>query len=112
MVRVAPLLLVMSLLLSAGAAPVSLRPGDPALDGNDYLISDADFRAIVSAARDCLKQKVPWCTARRVHVTSATTVDVHLGPVTEYGEQGLLYVRRTKVGWKVVKCGFPELHIF
>jgi hypothetical protein len=56
MARVVPVLLLVLLLVSAGASPVSLRPGDPALDGKDYLLSDADFRAIVLAARECLQR--------------------------------------------------------
>jgi hypothetical protein len=108
MSRVVPLLLLIALLISAGASPVALRPGDPTLDGKDSLISDADFRAIVSVARECLQRKVPWCTARRVHVITATKVEVHLGPSDKYGEQGTLDVQRTKAGWKVIVCAAPE----
>ena len=109
MARCLSLVLAISLTLSAAAAsPVALRSGDPALDGNDYLLSDADFRAIVSAARDCLKRKVPWCSARRVHVITATRVEVHLGPNDKYGELGTLEVHRTNGGWKVVKCAPGE----
>jgi hypothetical protein len=55
---------------------------------------------------------VPWCTARRVHVITATKVEVHLGPSDKYGEQGTLDVQRTKAGWKVVECAASERIIF
>ncbi len=108
MVRGLFLVFATSLAVSVAASPVALRPGDPALDGKDYLLSDADFRAIVSAARACLQHKAPWCTARRVHVITATKVEVHLGPSDQYGEQGTLDVQRTKGSWKVVECAAPE----
>ncbi len=109
MPRFVPLLLVMSLAaLVAVASPVVLRPGDPALDGKDYLLSDGDFRAIVSTARACLKSKAPALNARRVHVITATKVEVFLGPVDKYGERGSLDVQRTKGEWKVVQCAAPE----
>ena len=96
------------LVVSVAAAPVAVRPGDPALDGKDYLISDADFRAIVSAVRVCLKSKAPSLSARRVHVITARKVEVFLGPIDKYGEQGSLDVQRTKGEWKVVQCAAPE----
>ncbi len=99
---------MMSLVVSVAASPVALRPGDPALDGKDYLISEQDFRAIVSAARACLKSKAPALNARRVHVITATKVEVFLGPTDKFGEQGSLDVQRTKGGWKVVECAAPE----
>jgi hypothetical protein len=102
------LLLAAALAQHVTAGSVVLRPGDPALDGKDYLLSDADFRAIVSAARDCLQRKVPGCTARRVHVITATKVEVHLGPSDKYGEQGTLDIQRTKGGWRVVQCAASE----
>jgi hypothetical protein len=111
MPRAIPLMLVL-LVVSATASPVALRPSDPALDGKDYLISDADFRAIVSAARACLKSKEPAVNARRVHVITATKVEVFLGPTDKYGDQGSLDVKRTKGEWKVVWCGAPERIIF
>jgi hypothetical protein len=90
------------LAVSAVASPIALRPGDPALDGKDYLISDADFRAIVSATRACLKSKAPALTARRVHVISSAKAQVYLGPTDAHGEKGSLDVQRTKHGWKLV----------
>lgn len=112
MTRCLFLVFAMSLVISVAASPVVLRSGDPALDGKDYLLSDRDFRAIVSAARTCLQRKVPWCTLRRVHVVTATEVEVHLGPGDKYGEQGSLDVQRTKGGWKVIECAASERIIF
>ena len=112
MARAVPLFLLVSLAVSLAASPVVLRPGDPALDGKDHLISDADFRAIVSAARACLKSKAPALTARRVHVVSNAKVEVYLGPTDAYGEKGSLDVQRTKDGWKLIWCGAPERIIF
>src|SRR5438876_11209015 len=88
-----PLLLLFLFLVSLAASPVVLRPGDPALDGKDYLLSDADFRAIVAAARACLQRKAPSLNARRVHVITRTKVEVYLGPTDKYGEQGSLDVQ-------------------
>ena len=104
------LFLVFAALLAmpVGASPVALRSGDPALDGKDYLLSDADFRAIVSAARACVQRKIPGGSARRVHVISASKVEVYLGPTDKFGEQGFLDVQRTKGEWKVVQCAAPE----
>jgi hypothetical protein len=104
MARVVPLFLLMLLLVvSAGASPVVLRPGDPALDGQDQLLSDADFHAIVAVARAFLQRKTPWYSARRVHVVSPAKVEVYLNPIDEYGyEKGPLYVQKTKGGWKVI----------
>jgi len=96
MARAVPLIFVLLLAISGVASPVALRSGDPALDGKDYLLSDADFRAIVSAARACLKSKAPSLSTRRVHVISGTKVEVFLGPTDKYGEQGSLDVQRTK----------------
>jgi hypothetical protein len=112
MSRTVPVFLLMSVAVSLAASPVVLRPGDPTLDGKDYLISDGDFRAIVSAARACLKSKAPALTARRVHVISEAKVEVYLGPTDAYGEKGSLDVQRTKDGWKLVWCGAPERVIF
>lgn len=108
MARVVPLFLLMSLLVCAGASPVALRPGDPALDGKDHLLSDTDFHAIVAVARAFLQRKAPWYTARRVHVISPAKAEVYLNPIDEYGyENGPLDVERTKDGWKVIG-GIPE----
>ncbi len=112
MTREVPLICLLFLAISVAASPVALRSGDPALDGNDHLISDADFRGIVSAARACLKSKAPSLSARRVHVITGTKVEVYLGPTDKYGEQGSLDVQRTKGGWKVVQCAAPERIIF
>ncbi len=108
MPRFVPLLLLVSLAVSVAASPVVLRPGDPALDGKDNLLSDADFHAIVAAARAFLQRKAPWYTARRVHVISPKKVEVYLNPIDEYGyENGPIDVERTKDGWKVIG-GIPE----
>ena len=107
MPRVVPLLFL-TLMVSAAASPVALRPGDPALDGKDYLLSDTDFRAIVAAARACVRLKIAGASARRVHVISAKKVEVYLGPVDKFGEQGSLDVQRTKGEWKVVQCATSE----
>jgi hypothetical protein len=107
-----PLLLLFSLSVSLAASPVALRPGDPSLDGKDYLLSDADFRAIVAVARACLERKAPWLSAHRIHVITGTKVEVYLGPTDTYGEQGSLDVQRTKGEWKVGVCSVPERIIF
>jgi hypothetical protein len=108
MPRFVPLLLLMSIAASVAASPVVLRPGDPALDGKDHLLSDPDFHAIVAVVRAFLQRKAPWYTARRVHVISPSKVEVYLNPIDEYGyENGPLDVERTKDGWKVIG-GIPE----
>ena len=80
------------------------HPGDPALDGNEYLLADSDYRAIITVARDYLRRKrSPW-TARRVHIITASVVEVGLGPLDFGGEQGSLRLERKHGTWSVTQA--------
>ena len=79
MARVACLLFAMSLILLGAASPVVLRFGDPALDGKDYLIPEADFRALLAVARARLASFRPRPSIYRVSVISDTEVHAWYG---------------------------------
>lgn len=78
------------------------RAGDPALDGQDYLLVESDFRSIISAARDFVRIHEPRYTVRRVHVLGADRVEIYLGPVDEFGEPGHMRVERRHGTWQVI----------
>ena len=67
------------LLISCVSEPSSPRAqpraGDPSIDGLDYLISEADFRAVLSVARTRLASYAPMCSINRVTVVSALEVE-------------------------------------
>lgn len=110
MARVVSLFLLLSLLVSAGASPVALRPGDPALDGKDYLISDADFRAILRTVREALAQEHPDLHPHRVHVISANKVEVYAGDPDEGGnERNSLILERSHGAWKITGGGYDRV---
>ena len=106
MARVACLLFAMSLILSVAASPVVLRSGDPALDGKDYLISEADFRALLAFARARLASFRPRPSIYRVSVISATEVHAWYGdPNVDYFTW--LVLKRARGQWRVTgKSGY------
>ncbi len=92
-----------SLALDPRASP---RPGNPAFDGKDHLLSEADFRAILSVASTWLAQTHPRFHVRRVYVITGNTVEVYVrGRLTaEYGEDSDLHsveLQRAKKGWRI-----------
>jgi hypothetical protein len=97
------MLVTLVLALSARASPVALRAGDPALDGKDYLISEADFRSILSAGRDHLSKLRPRPSIYRVTVVSAG--EVHALYAVERADDYKLWlvIERTKNQWHVAR---------
>jgi len=109
MARAVCFLFVMSLILSVSASPVALRAGDPALDGKDYLLSEADFRALLAVGRAHFASFRPRPSIYRVTVLSATEVHAwyHVSPhsADEYVEW--LVIERVKKQWRVTnKAGY------
>jgi hypothetical protein len=92
--------------LCSASLAIQPKPGDPAVDGKDYLISEVDFRAIISVARAWLIKTHPSFSVRRVHVVTRDEVEVYVrGRITaDYGEEDdmhLVGVFRSKKGWHV-----------
>jgi hypothetical protein len=85
----------------AGEARAVSRPGDPALDGKDYLLSEAEFRALLAVARAHVARETPWFFLHRVHVVSSTEVKIYLGPFDELGEPYMFYASRESSGWRI-----------
>jgi hypothetical protein len=109
MKRVACFLCTMPLILSVAAAPVVLHSGDPALDGKDQLLSEADFRALLTVARAHLASFRPRPSIYRVTVVSATEVHAwyHVSPQTDEDYAAWLIVQRSKNQWRVTgKSGY------
>jgi len=80
------------------------HPGEPDLDGNTSLISDRDFRSILSVAREWLARTHPWLRVRRVHVVSRDAVEVFVHDVPkaiEYSDLRSFDLERSKLGWHV-----------
>ena len=75
MPRAVRTLLVMLLVLSVNASPVVHRSADPAIDGKDYLLSEADFRALLAVARERLAKFRP-----RPSICRVTVISGHAGP--------------------------------
>ena len=102
MSRAVPLLVFISLAVSLAASPVVPRAGDPAIDGKDYLLSEADFRALLAIARAHLASSRP--RIYRVTVVSATEVDVWYGDPNDIDSECLV-MERGKKGWRVTRTG-------
>ena len=108
------MLCAVSLMVSCASPPVGepravSRIGDPLLDGKDYLLSEAEFRAILTVMRSHLSRS-PWYAVHRVHVLTATSVEVYVGDPDQLNyEPGVFELTRTKNGWKVVSGGFDRV---
>jgi hypothetical protein len=100
MSRAACLLLALSLIQRVDASPVALRRGDPALDGKDYLLSEADFRALLTVARAHLARFRPRPSIYRVTVVSAAEVHAWYGEANVDYAQWLI-IKRAKNQWRV-----------
>jgi hypothetical protein len=84
----------------------SPRPGDPALDGKEYLISEADFRAVLAVARAWLTRTHPSFSVRRVHVVTHDSVEVYVrGRLnSSYNQDSDLHsldLQRSKTSWRI-----------
>jgi hypothetical protein len=100
MKRAAWFLFAMPLVLSVAASPVVLRSGDPALDGKDQLLSEADFRALLAVARAHLARFHPRPSIYRVTVMNATEVRTWFGePNVDYAQW--LILKRVKNQWRI-----------
>ena len=100
MARVGALFLCVLLVASVLAAPVSLRPGDPAVDGKDYLLSEADFRALLAIARTKVAALAPHVGIFNVKVISSTKVEAYYGDRSS-GLAHHLVLERIAGSWRV-----------
>ena len=97
------------------------RPGDPAIDGKDYLLSEADFRAVLSLVRADISHTHPWLSVRRVHVVNSTQLEIYCRdlrgsfyPQTA-GDDWVCRVKRASTGWQLLRCDpimiITDLHL-
>src|SRR5690348_14031171 len=76
------------------------KPGDPALTGKDYLLSEPDFRAVLTVARVKLAILSPLRHISRVNVISSGKVEAWFE-----GDDALLHyllVERLRGEWRVI----------
>ena len=104
MTRVVPLFLLLSIVISFAATPFAPHPGDPAIDGKDYLLSEADFRALLVVARAHLAKFRPRPSIYRVTVNSPTEVEAWYGDPSDVDSESLVLTRGKK-GWQVTGRG-------
>jgi hypothetical protein len=107
MARAVPLLLLMFLAVSLAAPPFTPRAGDPGIDGKDYLLTEADFRALLAVARARLAKSRPQPSIFRVTVVSATEVQAWYGLQSDV-DNVCLVLHRGKKGWQVTGEGGYE----
>ena len=108
MSRAACLLLALLLIQRVDASLIVLRSGDPALDGKDYLLSEADFRALLAVARAHLARFRPRPSIYRVSVMSATEVRAWYGEANANYAQWLI-LKRAKTQWRITgEDGYQE----
>jgi hypothetical protein len=98
------LFLFMSLAVSLAAPSFSPRSGDPGIDGKDYLLSEADFRALLVVARAHLTRFRPQPSIYRVTVVNATEVEAWYGDQSAVDSECLI-LKRGKKGWQVTGEG-------
>jgi hypothetical protein len=104
------LLIILFYCSAIAASPVIFRPGDPAIDGSDYLLSEADFRAVLRIVRDEIAGTHPSFRVRRVYVDSngkwvtAYAYD-RRGSVYPGLEDYFVQLERSKSGWKIFARG-------
>ena len=106
MKRIVPVVL-MSLVISVAASPVVPHAGDPAIDGKDQLLSEADFRALLAVARAHLAKFRPQPSIFRVTVVSTTEVHAwyHVSPQTDEDYADWLIHKRGNNQWRVTGTG-------
>src|ERR1043166_10310430 len=103
MARTTPFVLLLVFAGTVAASPVVLRPGDPSLDGKDYLISEQDFREILRLCRARLGSSSSK-SVRDVMVLRRDTLAAYFG--TDQMRPDFLWVFRTKDGWKIDRQGY------
>ena|SRR5437870_5163862 len=108
--RAASFMLLLAFASAVVASPVVLRAGDPSLDGNDYLISEQDFRDILKLCRARLGSGASK-SIYNVKVLRRDTVAAYFGP--DKMQPVCLMLLRTKKGWKIDHQSygwyFPEM---
>ncbi len=97
------LILLLAAVVQAGS--IQPRAGDPTVDGKDYLLSDAEFRAALAAAR-----KFTWGSPiYRVTVVRATEVHAwYRAPITE--SICRLIIDRGGSNWRVIQVEWGPSH--
>ena len=78
------------------------KSGDPAVDGKDHLISDADFRSILDVSRKRIAGH-PSYHIHRVHVVSREKVEVYVDDFAhpDWVDPHSPELQRSKNGWTV-----------
>jgi hypothetical protein len=83
---------------------------DPAIDGKAYLLSEADFRTVLALVRADNAHSHPWLSIRRMHVISATHVQLYCRdlrgsfyPQTA-GDDWVCQVERVSTSWRLISC--------
>jgi hypothetical protein len=86
------------------------QTGDPAIDGKAYLLSEADFRTVLALVRADNAHSHPWLSIRRVHVISATQLQLYCRdlrgsfyPQTA-GDDWVCQVERVSTSWRLIRC--------
>jgi hypothetical protein len=89
----------------AWTSSIKLHSGDPPVDGKKYLLSDAEFRAALAAARAFL-----WGTPiDRVTVVSPTKVRAcYVAPITE--SVSWLTLERSGNRWRIAEIEWGPSH--
>jgi hypothetical protein len=102
MLRCSPLFVLVAAALCCSSFALEPRAGDPSIDGKDYLISEADFRAILVVSRQRIVA-YPSYRVRRVTVVSQNKVEVYIRDLAhpDYNDVHSLELRRAKNGWTV-----------
>jgi len=104
MSRAVSLFLLLSFAVSLPASPIKFRPGDPAVDGSDYLLSEKEFRIVLRIFRDEIARAYPSLRIRRVHVDLPWVTAYCYRPGSDNPEQigdYFFQVERVKGGWKI-----------
>lgn len=99
-----PLCLLLSVAFSVAASPIQFRPGDPAVDGQDYYLSEADFRTVLRIFRDEIARTYPALHIRRVHVDLPWVTAYCYFPGSDNPEiisDYFFQVQRVKGAWKI-----------
>lgn len=80
------------------AGQIHFRSGDPAVDGKDYLLDDAQFRAVLLTARERLAKIAPGKSIHRIHVVGQGRVEAYYGkpPVDDIAVAAYLVLEQTR----------------
>jgi hypothetical protein len=89
-----------------GCAPVpqpDISSREPAINGQEQLLSKSELRAVLSVAQNRLVVLAPFCSIRRVTVLSPNKVEAHFCEHDDYLGlfRGTLTLERIQRRWKV-----------